>query len=139
MNTGDWYKFSVEKTGVYRISYDHLKKNGVDVTKVNPKNIKIFGREGGMLPQSNAISRPFDLMECAISVSGEADGSFDKGDYILFYAEGPDDYEFDTQKEIFRYENNLYSDKNFYFLTLGEDAGKRINVSKNIVGDYPVI
>ena len=95
LSTGTWYKLSVERNGVYRISFDLLKKMGVDPAKINPQNISIFGREGGMLPQNNSIARPNDLMECAILVTGEQDGTFDKSDHILFYAEGPDDYEYD--------------------------------------------
>jgi hypothetical protein len=139
LQSGEWYKVAVEKNGVYRISFDLLKKMGVDPGKVIPKNIRIFGREGGMLPQSNAISRPHDLIECAITVIGEEDGKFDKGDYILFFAEGPDDYEYDVTRDIFRYENNLFTDRNYYFLTFGQDAGKRIGTSENVAGDFPVI
>ena len=137
--SGDWYKLAVEKTGVYRISFDLLKKMGINPGQINPQNLKIYGREGGMLPQPNAIPRPGDLMECAIAVSGEGDGRFDQGDFILFYGEGPDDYEYDIARETFRYENNLYSDKNYYFLTLGTDAGKRIGASENLPGNFPVI
>lgn len=139
LHSGDWYKLAVEKTGVYRISFDLLKKMGIDPGKINPQNIRIHGREGGMLPQPNSAARPVGLPECAISIYGEEDGRFDRGDYILFYAEGPDDYEYDLARGIFYYENNLYSDRNFYFLTIGDRPGKRIAVSENMEGTYPVI
>lgn len=137
--TGDWYKVAVEKNGVYRISYDLLAKMGVAPTNINPQHIRIFGREGGMLPQDNGVERPGDLLEMAIAVIGESDGKFDKGDYILFYAEGPDQFDYDLTRDIFRYENNLYSDQNYYFLTIGPDDGKRLQISENIPGNYPLI
>jgi len=139
LQNGHWYKLAVEKAGVYRVSFDLLKKMGIDPGKINPQNVRIFGREGGMLPQSNEIARPADLIECSIMVSGEADGRFDKNDFILFYGEGPDGYDYDVTREIFRYENNLYSDQNFYFLTIGPDPGKRIGVVENIPGTFPLI
>lgn len=139
LSTGDWYKISVEKAGVYRISYDLLKKMGMDPGKINPQNLQIFGREGGMLPQPNDVPRPSDLLECAILVTGDSDGRFDRGDHILFYAEGPDEYEYDVSREIFRYKNNLYSDENFYFLTAGSQPGKRIGDAQEIQGNFPVI
>jgi hypothetical protein len=37
-----------------------------------------------MLPLSNAIYYPSDLLKC-IQVFGESDGTFDDEDYILFY------------------------------------------------------
>lgn len=139
LHAGDWYKFGVERNGIYRISYDLLRKAGIDPSKIDPRDIRIFGREGGMLPQSNSIPRPSDLMECAIAVAGEDDGRFDQSDYILFYGEGPDDYEYDIARGIYRYENNIYSDHNYYFLTVGPERGKRIASSENVEGDFPLI
>jgi hypothetical protein len=139
LQAGNWYKMAVEKTGVYRISFDLLKKMGIDPAKINPQHLKIFGLEGGMLPQSNSVARPTDLVEAAILVNGEDDGKFDKADYILFYAEGPDRDDFDLTRGIFSYENNLYTDRNFYFLTIGTDAGKRMGVSENVPGSFPLI
>jgi len=139
LQTGTWYKVAIEKTGVHRISYDFLKQMGIDPGKINPRSIRIFGREGGMLPQDTSIPRPVGLVECAILVNGEADGRFDKQDHILFYAEGPDAASYDASHAIFHYEKNIYSDQNFYFLTIGGDAGKRLSVSENITGDFPVI
>lgn len=136
LHAGDWYKFAVERNGVYRISFDMLRKAGIDPGKINPKNIRIFGLEGGMLPQPNSIPRPSDLLECAIAVIGEEDGKFDRNDYILFYAEGPDDYEYNLSRGIYRYENNIYTDVNYYFLTVGSDVGKRVSTSENIAGDF---
>lgn len=139
LSHGDWYKLAVEKTGVYRISFDLLRKMGINPGKINPQNIRIFGREGGMLPQPNNAPRPADLRECAIMVKGEDDGRFDQGDYVLFYAAGPDAYEYDIARGIFRYENNLYSDQNFYFLSIGDDRGKRITSAESVSGNFPLI
>jgi hypothetical protein len=116
-----------------------LKKAGIDPGKTDPRHIKIYGLAGGMLPQPNAIPRPTDLIEHAIYVSGEGDGKFDKGDYVLFYAEGPDQNDFDVSRNVFKYENNLYSDHNYYFLTVAADAGKRIATTENIQGSFPLV
>lgn len=137
--SGDWYKLGVEKAGVYRISFDLLRKMGIDPTRIEPQNIRIYGRTGGMLPQDTSIPRPVGLVECAIKVEGEADGNFGKNDHILFYAEGPDRSRYDAARAIFQYENNIYSDENYYFLTVGSSAGKRLGVSENIAGEFPVI
>jgi hypothetical protein len=139
LGSGAWYKFAVDRPGVYRITYDLLKKAGINPGKINPQHIAIYGLNGGMLPQPNEVPRPSDLVEHAIVVSGEADGVFDKGDYILFYADGPDKVEFDVPHGIFKYENNLYDDRNYYFLTIRDDAGKRAVVSEDLPGDFPLI
>jgi hypothetical protein len=139
LQSHNWYKLSVERDGIYRITFDFLKKMGVDPGKTDPATIKIYGNGGGMLPQSNSVERPYDLIENAIFVSGTDDGRFDRNDFILFYAEGPDKSTFDTRRQIFSFQNNLYSDKNFYFLTISADAGKRAQVSDDLGTDAPVI
>lgn len=139
LRSGNWYKLAIEKTGVYKISFGLLKKMGVDPGKINPQHLRIYGQGGGMLPQPNDTSRPSSLTENAIFVSGESDGRFDKADYILFYAEGSDKVDYQPARDVFYYENNLYSDQNFYFLTIGEDAGKRISPSENISGSFPLV
>lgn len=127
LSSGDWYKLSVEQNGVYRINYDLFRRMGFDPSRTDPRKIRIFALEGGMLPQENAVARPEGLVELAIRVEGESDGVFNRGDYILFYAQGPDRAVFIPAKEVFFYENNLYSDRNFVFITVGASNGKRIS------------
>lgn len=112
---------------------------GFDPSKVDPRKIKIYGNEGGMLPQANQTSRPEDLVENAIFVSGEGDGKFNSDDYILFYAQGADKYSFNSAKGIIAYEKNLYADKNYYFITVAETNGKRIVTDAVMPGSLPVV
>jgi hypothetical protein len=139
LRSGTWFKFSVNKRGVYKIDFELLKKAGLDPGKINPKKIRIYGQGGGMLPQSNDAARPADLVENAIFVAGESDGSFNSGDHILFFAEGPDEVSFSTSRSTFAYKHNLYADVNFYYLTISDDDGKRIATQENIAGDFPVV
>ena len=138
LQSGHWYKVAVEKRGVYKITYDQLRSMGFDLT-LDPRKIRIYGQGGGMLPQRNSEPRPVDLIENSIFVSGETDGVFDKSDYILFFAEGPDKVRYDNTRKIFEYQSNLYSDKNFYFITLAEDNGKRVTQTESIPGSFPSI
>ena len=139
LQKGVWYKLGVEQRGLYKVTYDQFKKMGFDPGSVDPRDIKIYGNDGGMLPQANSAFRPPGLTETSIFVSGESDGSFDKNDFILFFAEGADRVHYDQQRDIFSYEHNLYSDKNFYFLTVSDDAGKRVTPSENIAGSFPIV
>jgi hypothetical protein len=138
LNTGTWHKLGIEKRGVYKITSEQFRKMGFSAN-TDPRKIRLFGNIGGMLPQANNEPRPEDLTENAIFIFGEADGSFDKGDYILFFAEGADRVQYDVQREIFSYESNLYSKKNFYFITVGDSEGKRISSEENPNGTFPVI
>lgn len=80
-----------------------------------------------------------DLSEVAISVVGEVDGKFDAADYILFFGQGPDKYSYDSKRNFFSHEKNLYSDKNFYFLTISTSPGKRLIQSQNLSGNFPIV
>lgn len=139
LNQGNWYKFSVTTDGVVKIDYNLLKSAGVNPDQIDPRNIKIYTGQQGMLPQAINEPRVVDLTQIAIQVIGEADGKFNTGDQILFFGKGPDTYQYNTQKQIFEYENNLYSDKNFYFLTINTEPGLRIGAGENMVGSFPII
>ena len=123
---GTWYKFSVNANGIYRITSDNLKALGIDITTLNPYNIRIYGNGGGMLPEANSAYRIDDLREIPIQVAGEGDGKFDAGDYILFYGESPDKWSYDTTNHIFRHSKNSYSNVTCYFLNTDTGPGKRI-------------
>jgi len=122
LSTGDWYQFYIEKSGVYKISKSFLQQLGLDVSAVDPKKIKIYGNGGRMLPLSNSISYPIDLSENAIQIIGESDGVFNNEDYILFYGEGVDVFNSESQTNI-----NLYDTKSYYYVTVQGNDGKRIS------------
>lgn len=119
--SGDWYQFYVEKSGVYKISKSFLQQLGLNLNSTDPKKIKIYGNGGKMLPLSNNIDYPSDLTENPIQIIGESDGVFNNDDYILFYAEG-----LDTWNEESQTFNNLYDTKSYYYVTVQGDDGKRI-------------
>ncbi len=139
LSAGNWYKFSITQDGVYKIDYPLLTKAGIDPSSINPKNIQIFTGQPGMLPQPNSAPRVGDIKEMAITVVGEDDGKFDVSDYILFFGTGPDAFSFDATKGFIKYSNNLFTDKNFFFLTIGGNAGKRISSLQSPVGNFPLI
>jgi hypothetical protein len=124
---GQCFKIGILKNGVYRIDANILTKNGIDISKINPKNIHIYGNGAGMLPQPNAVKRPEALIENAIHVQGEADGQFNKTDYIQFYAQGPHSINFDFEKKLISHKTHLYSDSSFYFLVINDKLGLRID------------
>jgi len=123
--SGDWYKVGVTETGIYKLDRDFLSSLGLTVNSLDPRTVKIYGNGGGgMLPQSNAEPRPFDLLENTIFARGEEDGSLDTDDYFLFYGRSSDKIEWSVSG--IEYEKNLYADTTYYFITTGGDEGLRI-------------
>ena len=117
---GSWQKFYIEKSGVYKLSKSFLQSIGVNVA-VDPRNIKIYGNGGRMLPLLNSIPYPNDLEENAIQFLGEEDGVFNDNDYILFYAEGMDTWNEESLTHV-----NQFADKSYYYVTTTGGSGKRI-------------
>jgi hypothetical protein len=117
---GNWKRFYVEKSGVYQISKFFLQSIGVNVN-VDPRNIKIYGNGGRMLPLLNSIPYPNDLEENAIQFLGEDDGVFNDSDYILFYAEGVDTWNEESITHV-----NQFADKSYYYVSTSGAPGKRI-------------
>ena len=124
--SGDWFKFSVDTTGVFKIDKNLLQQIGVSTNGLNPKKLHIYGSGGNLLPVLNADFRYDDLQENAIYVEGENDGSFDSADFILFYAKGPHDWVVDAANNTASHRQNIYSDEAYYFITVSNEDGKRI-------------
>ena len=108
-----YYKIPVGSDGLYRITYNDLRKAGLSASP-DPKTFQLFHR---------GIEQP-------ILVQGEADGIFNSTDYIEFFGRGNDGTLDSTLYANPRYQPhryyNLYSDTTAYFLTVGSVNGKRI-------------
>ncbi|MEM6843471.1 MAG: type IX secretion system sortase PorU [Bacteroidota bacterium] len=132
---GSWYKFTVTEDGLYRLSGSQLSAHGIDASSVSAKNIRMFGQGGDMLPQSLTEPRFTDLPEIAIWVEDGGDDRLDADDYLLFYGQSPHNLHFEPDSEQNLravYQKNLYSDTAYYFLTLSNTPGKRIQPAATI-------
>ncbi|WP_308990911.1 type IX secretion system sortase PorU [Mariniflexile litorale] len=121
LSRGEWYRFYIDTTGVFKLSKNFLQRLGVKVNDVDPRTIKLYGNGGRMIPNSNAVPYPFDVEENAIKVVGETDGVFNNEDYILFYAQGPKGYNLESNTNI-----NCFTDKTYYYINISSGSGKRI-------------
>ncbi len=142
LKSGTFYKIKVDKSGVFRITTKFLRDNGINPSSINPKNFRIYGNGGIMLPESNQDSRYSALQEDAIQVVGEDDGKWDDADYALFYAQGPNGYNlFDNSNghgnkrqetrisHISQNYVNVYEDYSYYFINFDKGPGKRVQSS----------
>ena len=101
------FKIFVDQTGAYRLSYAELAAAGLPVEQIDPRTFQMF--EAGQ--------------EIAIQASGEADGSFDPGDSILFFGQSV---------------NTRYTNVNVYWLTYGQAAGMRMEHRAGAEGGQPL-
>jgi hypothetical protein len=116
MSSGRWYRIAIPSSGVYRIDHAFLNANGINTSGLNPNHIHIFGNAMGMLPENNNIPRPDDLINNKIQIVGDQDGTFDPGDFILFYANGPDEIRYTGNR--LSYFKNIYTRESYYFICI---------------------
>jgi hypothetical protein len=121
---GNWYKIAVDREGIYKLDMSFLNSLGIQGA-VPSSQVRLYGNGGAMLAEANSVSRIDDLEENSIWIEDGGDGQLNGSDYILFYAPGPDQWVKDSVNQRFSHIKNLYSDKAYYFLTVG-GSGKRI-------------
>lgn len=128
LQSGIWYKLSVETTGIHKITPAFLNASGiVTETPININNIKVYGNGEGMLPDGNSAARKDDINQIPLKVvDANQNGVFDGNDYALFFARGPHDWNRIGTSDLFRHRLNFFRDHNFYFLSLEGAAGSRI-------------
>jgi len=125
--SGQWYKFSLTQTGIYKVTYNDLKAMGMS-TPIVSSQIALFGNGGKMLPESNAAPRTDDLRELPIMMMDGGDNSFDADDYFIFYGESPHTVYYDSAAGRFTHLNNIYSDSSYYFITCTPGIGEKKRV-----------
>lgn len=150
LKQGNIYKIRVDKSGIFKITSAFLTSLGINPATVNPKNMRIYGNGGIMLPEYNRDSRYDALQENAIQVFGEEDGVWNTEDFALFYAQGPNGYNIFTSTNTngngrtdtrtdrpFNYVN-IYDDYAYYFITFDHGEGKRVQDSNIAANGTPI-
>ncbi|VBB46342.1 conserved exported hypothetical protein [uncultured Paludibacter sp.] len=118
---GKFVKVKISESGIYKLTYETLNSMGID-----PANVRVFGYGGAMLNQNFLTPKYDDLPEVAIYMNKGADGVFNAGDYILFYAQGVNSWQYDSMRKMFVHTLNPYATEGYYFVTSDAGTGKKI-------------
>ena len=122
--SGNWYRISLSKAGIYKMDLAFLNSLGISGS-IPSSQLRVFGRTGFMLAESNNEKPIDDLEELAISVLDGGDGVINGADYVLFYSDGPHQWVKDSINRKFSHKKNIYSDKIYYYVTVN-GTGLRI-------------
>jgi hypothetical protein len=135
---GDWYKFSLNADGVYRITPAVLQNAGINIAALPISSIQIYNNSGHALSYNvNAplYNAPF-TQEIPLYIKDQNNnGLFDGNDYILFYGKHVNGWFYETATREFDYHMNPYARSNTYLLTVSGAANKVIE--KNILPSIP--
>ena len=126
LRQGTWIKMGIVKGGIHKLGYPDLVDMGLNPSEIFVDKIGVFGNYNGMLPENTSYSRPDDLQENSIYISGVDDGSFDEDDYILFYAQDPTIWKYNVFTKSYFHYTNIYSDTVFYFFTPDQGTAKKL-------------
>ena len=120
--TGKWIQLKVKEDGIYKLTYDDIKKQGIN----DPSKVKIYGYGGWILPED--FTQPYidDLPEVAVYMDKGSDGVFNSGDYLLFYGRGTIKWTYNATKGVYEHENNPYSTYGSYFMTESDTGPKEM-------------
>ncbi len=114
--SGEWFRIAVEQSGIHKLTYQQLVTLGLP----NPATVRIYGSGARLLPENFSEGYIDDLRSVPFHMAKGSDGLFGPGDYILFYAQGPVAWEYDTEEAMFLHDLHTYSWKGYYFLTSGQ-------------------
>lgn len=131
LSYGPTLRVSVETSGVYRITYADLQREGLLQGAVPSDRIALYGNRAGMLPTLNTADIYDDLTDLPIAMYDGGDGQFDPGDYFLFYGQSPVTWQYtptaSATQPAFTHRQHSYSDRTYYFVGLNHpQAAARI-------------
>lgn len=126
LSEGSWVKISTNRTGIYALTYEDLQEMGVDVTNLNSDNLNLYGLPAGVLNEVYSPDFTYDLQKIAITVVDGDDGTFDPGDYIMFYGQGPVTWDYNVEKGDYNHYTNPYCSNIYYYLRTDDTNPKRM-------------
>jgi len=123
-----WFKFSINKDGIYKLMFDDLKDiSSLNLSDIDPATIRIFSTGGKMMNTfaNNYGDGGYKFQEIPLYFNETiANSSFDEHEYFLFYAQDRDGYNMNEPLESAKFPihyYNPYSGDTVYWLTFGED------------------
>jgi len=126
LSGGQWFRIPVTREGVYRIDRAYVTSLGLDPNTTDPGRLQIYGNGGRPLPALNSAPRPADLLENPTIVYGAGDGSFADGDALLFFAEAPNGWTWDSGNARWSHFVNPFTTTTAYFLRVDAPAAQRV-------------
>jgi len=118
------FRISVQRDGVYRVTADELRRNGIATDATTARTLKVYGRGGTELPESVTKSEFAAMHEQPITVRTNADGSIRD---VVFFAGGPTGFTVTKNSEL-RHFLHHYSKSSGYVLTTGGADGMRSQI-----------
>ena len=119
LQNGTWLKIGIVSDGIYDLPLSSLAAAGILVNQ--PERIGIFAGHPTQLPMANSDQFTDDLVEVPTQSIMNSNNQVEK---IRFYGKGP--HQWNIQVDTFFYQHHLYSDTNYYYVTVLNQPAKKI-------------
>jgi len=124
LQTDNWLEIEIEASGAYLLTGHDFTFAGIPLSQVDASKMRLYRAWPTALPddpEQEPATWQADyagLTEVAVSVT-DADGTWDAGDELRFYAVGPDDWSdrFETDASPVAWQEHPYSNRTVYWLT----------------------
>ena len=139
--SGQWWKMDVVQSGIHRLTTADLPA----LAGLRCDSIAVYGTHGGMLELQNPLTPIGDLAQVATQViDHNSNGTFDAGDELLFYAEGPSQWRWDSDLRCWSFRRHGYATTHSYYLTASCATPLRIAtatsaVPRATISDYTAV
>jgi len=133
LNSGTWHKLRIEESAMYKITADYFESNNIGEGDIAIDQIRLLANDQAQLAESFLEARTSDLQERAFKmVDLNGDGLFNNNDYMLFWAYGPHDWEYNTTNDRYDYRHNIYRDENYVFISVDAGVSKTMNTLSSL-------
>ncbi len=121
--TDHWIKLEIAATGVHRVTALNLALDGVSAAAVDARKLRLYRADTTPLPEDGSLPGSWQdgwhaLNEVALKLE-DADGTWDAGDALLFYAVGTDAWSDRSDAGAGRldWREHPYAGRSVYWLT----------------------
>lgn len=122
LSYGKTLKIGVEQSGIYKVSFEDLSRQGLLSRPIPSSQISLYGNSPGMLPTINQEDIYDDLSSLPIELNDKGDGVFGPGDYFIFYGQSPVLWQINNDGSAYTHIQHSYTDKTFYFVGVNHPA-----------------
>lgn len=120
LSSGTIFRLPIETSGMYRVDAELLQRLGVDPATTDPNNVRVLHNGGRPVPQVVGEDRPIDLVANPVWIRGGGDGGFAGNDAVVFYAQGPQTWQYSGTE--WEHTTNPYTRTSFVFLKIGAES-----------------
>ncbi len=125
--SGEVLRITVRKNGLYKVTGGDLADAGIPLETIDPEHLRMLYGGGRVLGLQRAVIQGLRVRDIPVLVEDGGDGRFDAGDFLLFYGEATERWDYHRGDDRYFWRANPFTEENAYFLDAGAEVqGRRM-------------